>query len=1052
VIAFLNKLLTIALLYLFVFSQLKAQPAYFAHYQVENGLSNNTVQCSLQDNNGFLWFGTKDGLNRFDGYTFKIFRNNSLNEGSIGSNIIRCMHLDSNGTVWVGTERGIYQYNSLKESFIHLTASADREIRSIQTDKKGNIWFIGGLIIYKQNLNTGKFKVYTHVNFEATSLALVNGNIWVSTANGSIERYNETDDIFKGVDLFNHSPPPTSRWVNNIFNAGGEQIFVGTSNQGVKLFNIKTGGYEDILTYNADKTEIFARDFIKKDDYNYWIGTESGIYNYNLTTKKATLLHKQYNNPYSLSDNAIYTFCKDREGGIWVGTYFGGLNYYTQQYTFFEKFFPKVGENSISGNAVREICPDNYGNVWIGTEDGGLNRYVTKTGQFYNYKPLGGAADVASSNIHALLANNNQLLIGMFEHGLDVMDIKTQKVLRHCTVSNSPNLHSNFIYCIYKTQQGLIIVGTSRGLYIYNSKTYQFKLIKEVPDNLFYISIYEDANHTLWVGTYRNGLYYLNLNNKTQGLYLHNENDEHSLSDNHVNKVFEDSNKQLWMATENGLCKFDKATKRFAHYNTFNGLPSNLIYALLEDDKKNLWISTSRGLVCMNLGNYAITTYTKSNGLLSDQFNYNSAYKDKLGNMYFGCVKGLIKFNPTNLVRNTYRASVYLTGFQVNNKEISTSTPQSPLTKSIIYTDHIRLNHTQSSFSVDFSALSFISPQMTEYAYKMDGLDKDWTYLKSNRKVYFTRLASGSYIFNVKARIGNSAWSNHVTRLFIEISPPFWATVYAYLFYILIIASAIYLLVRDYHRKTIEKNKRNIKVLENQKEKEIYEAKIAFFTHVAHEIRTPLTLIRGPLEKVLKKATAIPDAEKNLKIMERNTERLLMLTNQLLDFRKTETHGFSLNFVKTNITSLIKENLLRFSSAIEAKGLNIKFEIHERTFYAYVDAEALNKILSNLLDNALKYAVKNVYLRLETNPDGNHFNIIIKNDGHLIPYEMREKVFERFFRMKEAEQQPGTGIGLPLSRYLAQLHKGDLSLEASEDNLNVFLLTIPIHQDIEFNL
>jgi ligand-binding sensor domain-containing protein/signal transduction histidine kinase len=1032
--------------------RVRAQSISFTHYQVENGLSNNAVLCSLQDKNGFMWFGTKDGLNRFDGYTFKAFRNEAGNSKSIGNNIIYCLYQDRAGQLWVGTDGGIYQYDARTESFSFFKPGKDAEIRDIKEDTRGNLWFITGITLHQYNIKTGKQNVYDHHGLNAVSLAFVNGDLWISTTARLIEKYNPATDKFTPYDVFDHSRPATAYWIQKLSDAGDGNLLIGTSNQGAKLFNTRTKTYRDLITYNADKTEIFVRDFIKMAADEYWIATESGIFTFHVKSGSINRLHKQYNDPYSLTDNAVYTFCKDREGGIWAGTYFGGLNYYARQYTYFEKFFPKVGENALSGNAVREICPDNRGDIWIGTEDGGLNRYNTADGRFSNYKPLGKPSDISTSNIHGLLNNGKELLIGTFEHGLDVMDIKTAKVTHHYTVSTDTTLKSNFFYTLFKIRSGNILAGTSRGLYTYNPDGGKFKLVTAVPPYSFYTCGFEDSKGFIWAGTYRDGLYFYHPKSKLAGNFKYKNQDRNSLSNNKVNRVFESSDGTIWIATENGLCKLNALRTNFTRFHTRNGLPSNVIYSMLEDSHKRLWISTSKGLACMNTSSGAIKTYTKANGLLSDQFNYNSAYKDPQGNMYFGCVKGMIRFNPDTFVNNTFQPPVFVTGLQVNNQDLQINKNQSPLHRSVIFTDTIRLNDNQTSFSIDFAALGFTSPQTASYAYKMTGLDKDWVYLSRNRKVYFTRLSAGTYYFKVKASNNSGLWSKNTASLTIIIDPPFWASPAAWLLYTVILILSVYVIVRNYHRNINEKNRRKIELLENEKEKEIYNAKIAFFTHVAHEIRTPLTLIKGPLEKVMLKVAQFPDVKKNLTIMERNTDRLLSLTNQLLDFRKTETTGFSLNFVKTDISQLIKDVLARFRPVIEQKNLVVKHNLTAVSVYAYVDTEALNKILSNLVDNSLKYALNKIYISLIMKDDQNTFTILIKNDGHLIPLEMKEKVFETFYRMKEAEKQSGTGIGLPLSRYLAELHKGSISLMPSEDNMNIFALVLPIHQDIEFNI
>lgn len=1026
-----------------------AQPYTFTHYQVESGLSNNTVLCSIQDKHGFMWFGTKDGLNRFDGYSFKTFRNEPGNTASIGNNIIYCLSIDHHGNLWVGTDRGVYRYNDYNESFSFLPEGSQSDIRDIKEDGIGNIWFITGNRLNRYNPETQKNVTYNDPRLVAVSLAIADGVLWVATTNHVIERYNAVTNTFTAFDVFAHSGYATSFWIQKLYYAGNGNLFIGASNQGFKLFNTHNNTYRDVLTHNADKTEIFVRDFIHQSDNLFWIATESGLYVYNLRTNETQLLHKQYNDPYSLSDNAIYTFSKDKEGGVWLGTYFGGLNYYARQYTSFQKFFPKMGENSLSGNAVREICADKNGTLWIGTEDAGLNRFDVVTGQFVNYKASGKPTDISASNIHGLLACDDLLLIGTFEHGLDVMQIATGKVTGHYVVAGNSALRSNFFYTLYKTSKGDIIAATSRGLYYFNLKSGQFRLVPGLPLDMFYTSIFEDHNGILWLGTYRDGLYRLDTKTNKARLYQHNDKDTASLCNNKVNMVFEDSRQTLWVATENGLCRLNKDENKFARYNA-DSLPSNVVYTLCEDAKQRLWITTSKGLASMNLAGKQLKVYTRANGLLSDQFNYNSVHRDGDGNIYMGCVKGMIKFNPDRFIANNFQPPVYITGLQVSGHDLAIGTHDSPLKRSISFTDTIRLAYDQSSFSIDFAALSYTSPQTTSYAYMLSGLDKDWNFLSTNRKVYFTRLSPGQYVFRLKASDDNNLWSKNEAKLTILILPPYWASNLAYVIYVLLILIVIYLLVYSYHRRTQQKNQRRMESLENEKEREIYHAKISFFTHVAHEIRTPLTLIAGPMEKVMEKAADLPTVKKNLATMQRNTNRLLTLTNQLLDFSKTETHGFSLSFVRTDIVQLIKDRIMQFKEAAQQKKIQIKFEHPEPHFYAYVDAEAMTKILSNLLDNAVKYTATKVIIQLDVKQ--NDFTILMKNDGNIIPEAMDEKIFESFFRMKEAEKQPGTGIGLPLSRYLAELHKGKLILLPLTDSFNTFALTLPVHQDFEFNL
>jgi ligand-binding sensor domain-containing protein len=367
-----------------------SQPYYFTHYQVENGLSNNAVICSVQDSKGFLWFGTKDGLNRYDGYSFKVFRSEEKKE-SLGNNFIHSLYEDHKGTLWVGTEKGLYAYDPLLEQFHLLKGTENKLIGEITSDKTQNLWFISNFNLSKYNPSSKKIQVYNIDRyFSATSVkSAPDGVIWVSSTTGFLNKYNPQADSFTSYNVFERSKPSVTKWIEKIVCTDDGKILVGTSNEGAKIFDIATASYKNIITHNSDKTELFVRNFIQTSPNEYWIGTESGIYIYNTITNKIINHKKSFSDSYSISDNAVYTFTKDKEGGIWLGTYFGGINYYPKQYTSFTKLTHDGNQNSLSGNVVREVRQDSYGHLWIGTEDAGLNELDLKTGRIKQYKPKG---------------------------------------------------------------------------------------------------------------------------------------------------------------------------------------------------------------------------------------------------------------------------------------------------------------------------------------------------------------------------------------------------------------------------------------------------------------------------------------------------------------------------------------------------------------------------------------------------------------------------------------------------------------------------------------
>jgi ligand-binding sensor domain-containing protein/signal transduction histidine kinase len=1033
-------ILLLLFLALFLIKKINAQPYYFTHYQVEDGLSNNAVLCIMQDHLGFMWFGTRDGLNRFDGLSYKIFRSDLNNKNSIGSNAIMSLSEDSNKKIWVGTEKGLFVFDERTESFTQFKQAGNGSVQSVKVIGD-DVYYITLYTLYKYSKRTNTLKTYS-INKEVTSYNILkDGSLWVTTSAGTIAKYNPSKNSFdKTYDLFNKSGYAVSKWVQSIYEVGDGLLLIGTSNQGLKLFNISTADYKDILTLNSDKTGIIVRDILAVNKDEYWVATQSGIYILNIKTGEYFNLKKSYDDPYSLSDNIVHTLCLDKEGGIWAGTYFGGVNYLPKRSVIFKKYFPKPDANSISGDAVSTMHQDKYGMLWIGTEDAGLNKLDPRTGNFTNYNPQINKHSVSYSNIHGLLVDGDTIWAGTYLHGLDILNKNGKRLHNYNTVNSA--IGSNFICAILKAGNH-IICATDKGMYKYLPQTDNFELIKALPKT-FFLSICEDNKGNIWAGTYGDGVFvYHILTGKVEHFFFSMNHDQ-NIASNIINNIYCSKDSIVWFATEGGLCSYNPGSKKLDIYTSRNGLPSNVICAILEDNKNNLWASTSKGLIRFNPSTKKVKVFSKSQGLLTDQFNYRSACKDGNGNMYFGSVKGMISFNPDSITNNTFVPPIYITGFQVYNKELVIAKDHSPLKQSITFTKKIVLAYNQSSFSIDFAALNFSSPSSIGYAYKLEGLDKTWTYLTTNRKAYFTELAPGNYTFVVKYLDDKTVQENY-TKLSIEILPPFWQTWWAYSLYVVIILLITFFVIRFFIDRSRARNKRRLEKLSYQKEKENYEDKINFFTNVAHEIKTPLTLIKGPMENIMDQIEEVPSIKNSVELMSRNTDRLMHLANQLLDFRKIETSNFQMNFLKTNISVLLCDNYLRFESVIKQKNIEIEFN-YTKDLCAYADEEALSKIFSNLLDNAFKYAEKKVSVNMEyMNAEMTTYKAVFANDGFIIPEENKAQIFDSFYRIKETCNHPGTGIGLTLSRSLAEMHGGTLILDTSKKNRNVFILVLPVH-------
>ncbi|WP_031426764.1 hybrid sensor histidine kinase/response regulator transcription factor [Flavimarina sp. Hel_I_48] len=1026
------------LLMLVTVFEVQGQSHSFHHYRVEDGLSHNSVVSMLQDERGFMWFGTKDGLNRFDGYSYKVFQHKAGDSTSIGSNFIRCLK-EYNHTLWVGTDTGLFKYDKEMESFELIKNTKDQPILDIENDCNGNIWFVAAGNLFKKSLKTGKEEIYKQTGFSFISSSK-SGDIYVSSGE-DVFKYIEANNSLQKIDLqlgVNTNIVITALSVDSVHNT----LYIGTKAQGVLTYSLRNSRTTSLFPKNENP--LFVRNFLRKDKNELWIASESGIYIYDLKSKEFEHLKKNYNDPYAVSDNAIYCLTLDQEEGVWVGTYFGGVNYYSKQYTPIKRYFPRVGENSISGNAVREIKKDNYGNLWIGTEDAGLNQFKSTTETFKNYAPIESNGAFPNYNIHGLLPRGSELWIGTFEHGLDVMDIPSGKIIDHFgTGKDEGGLRSDFILYIFEAENKDIYILTSSGIHKFLENSRTFEVVTGFPEVYHYTYMMEDHKGVLWAGTYWDGLYYFNTKTGEKGFFKYDSKDPHSISTNVINGIYEDSSKNLWITTENGLNLFNPKEQNFNRIGKKDGLPSNVTYSILEDKSKELWISTSSGLVNYDPDSKKMEIFTKSNGLLSDQFNYSSAFKDDSGEMYFGSVNGLIRFNPDTFIKNTYQAPIYITDIQINNKKVQVGEVDSPLDNSILFSKELILNNKQSTFDLQFASLSYTAPKMTKYWYKLEGLNDNWVSLGKNHEVSFTALAPGNYDFKVKALNSHGVWSKNTQSLKIEILPPFFASKTAYFLYFLVFLFLLVFLFRYYHHYTHDKNNHRIMQLENAKEKEIYQAKIEFFTNVAHEIRTPLTLIKGPLEKLLKSTYKSPEIPHNLGIMEKNTSRLLNLVNELLDFRKTEMQHVQLSFVEVSITGLLQDTHVRFSQLVRDKNLRFKLIVPQENVIASVDEEAVKKVLSNLFSNAINYSKKKVKVKLIVK--GSSFQVIIKNDGKLIPTELQQRIFEPFYRVPGEPTKVGTGIGLSLAHSLTELHHGKLYFKATR-KMNTFILEMPVKQ------
>ncbi|MDR2472577.1 MAG: response regulator [Tannerella sp.] len=1014
---------------------------YFTRYGVEDGLPQNTVNCILQDSVGFIWFGTKDGLSRYDGYSFCNFRHDRDDTLSIGNNFIRSLFQNESNVIWIGTDAGVYLYHVDTETFTCFDAkteddiSIEKEVNDIKADKEGNIWFAvdwQGVFKYSE----GKLSFYDLNVVNAWTLCVdYENNIWVGAHGGLLNRYDKANDRFELVA----DGKDTGGDIYTLFQDNYNDIIIGTS-KGIRKLNLSTGKITSVFFKDEDNA-LFIRDIARKSDNELYIGAESGVYICNTENQTVTHIEHDPFDPYSLSDNAVYSLMKDREGGIWTGTYFGGVNYCPPAHTTFRRHYQKNTPASLHGKRIREFQEDRYGALWIGTEDAGLNRYDPKTGTYKSFMPDGTSQSIVYHNIHGLLIDGDNLWVGTFMNGLNVMDVRTQKVIKHYSKSDKYNsLCDNSIMAIFKDDSNRIWFGTIYGLCYYEPENETFIKIEHT-NNLFITCIFQSYDAMMWFGSFNAGVFRYNPRAGEWKNFVHDPANPFSLPHNKIISIFEDGRKNVWFTTEGGgICRYNRDDETFKSYSTKDGLPNDVVYKMLEDNRGRLWLTTNNGLACFNPETGHIKTYTSDDGLLGNQFNYEAGYKSSDGRLFFGCLNGFISFDPLSFTENTCIPPVVITNVKLFNGD--DKAPR--LKKNLNTAKRLDLEYNQSSFSIDFAALSYVAPKKNRYSYKLEGLDTEWSHTVGTHSVSYSNIPSGDYVFHLKGSNNDGLWNDIPILLTVSVHPPFYKSRSAYVLYSVLLLMALLLIVLYLKRRFDRHQKERLQVLENEKNKEVYNSKIAFFNTIAHEIRTPLSLIKGPVEYMLENEISNEDLKENLKVVERNTNRLLDLSNQLLDFRKMEGKGFKINYIRTDINQLVTDIFARFRLSVKQHRRFFELHLPPEPVFADIDHEAFTKIVSNLFTNAIKYADKEIVLILEK-IDDLFLRLTVKSDGTLIPEEMKEMIFEPFFRIGDDSLKAGIGLGLPLARSLAKLHKGSLALDTSSGT-NGFVLQLPVNQ------
>lgn len=1036
-----------------------AFPFRFVHYDVSNRLSSNSVRCILQDGQGYMWFGGDNMLNRFDGSTIKPFKNIAGDSTTIGSNYIRCMYEDAYHRIWVGTDRGIYIYNPENEQFSYFNkTTADgvtiqSYICNIVAEPNGKIWISTteqGAFSY----DCKERKLSQYINYPDTRRSTLNtsgvsviyidreGRVWASSrlAGVGLSCYDAQSDSFEPFEVNAPASLLEDMTAYAIAEDEAGDFWLGTWTGGFCHLDMQSRKLTPYLSPSTPDGAYHIHSLLAYKPEIMLVGSDDGLHYFNTKTKEFTMMTATEFNDKGLSDRFIYPIYKDREGGLWIGTYYGGINYSPPSKGDFKGYSHSKFNNSVNGNIISCFCEDGKGNIWIGSDDGGLNHFDVTTEQFTHYMPIAGRNSLSYHNVHSLCLDDDRLWIGTYSRGLNVMDLKSGRFKLYSANPNDLNsLDNSSVYAIFKDSEQTIWIGTMLGILRYNREQDNFMRVKRTETTTGCIA--EDNRGSIWFATSGKGLYQYVLSQGKWFIHTFSAENVATISGDQVNCLCPDEQGRVWIGTDNGLCYYDYATQSFVRINREFPPVSGIVR-----DNSYLWITTTNGLIYYDIETEATGVFSVNDGLQSEQFNSNAILLASSGKMYLGSINGFNVIDPRTIYENDCIPSVVFTNLQVFNKDVAID-PDGILPKSLGCIDRIALSYKQNVFSIEYAALSYSAPDKNRYKYRLEGFDKAWNDVGNQQKATYTNIPPGNYTFSVIASNDDGVWNLEGRSLSITIHPPFWQTKWAYLFYLLAFLSTLAYIIYMIRKRGERKHQARMRQMQIENEKEIYNAKINFFTLIAHEIRTPVSLIIGPLEKMVRHKEELPEkVQKDLRVIDRNSQRLLSLVNQLLDFRKAEQGAFIIHFSRHNMYELLQNIYVRFVPLTEQKGFGFRMEMEDEAILATVDGEAVTKIVSNLLTNACKYATQQIVLSCKT--EQGYVCISVTDDGQGISEEEKEHIFRPFYQVAQ-NNKPGTGIGLSLVKTLTDAHKGYIEVDSKPDQYTTFTIFLPLeHPDI----
>ena len=1003
---------------------------------ISDGLSNNSVTTIFQDSDGYMWFGTYDGLNRYDGYNFKVFRNRINDKKSLPFNTIYNIEGDLQKNLWIGGSNGLCIYNKTNAVFQAASYVVPNQKPRILKDiihqmraVSDQLFLVAsqnlGLIVFENGSLTGKhvpLKVLgNNISMDSYDAIAIqddkkNARSWVYVRNVGICTFHYASKSLQVVF-------PLLIEVKAMKLASDGKLWLGTD-EGLFLFNTKSG----VLSENYFASKCSVTDILIDKKKEMWITTDGcGIYKVIGTHKKAIPYTGVKENKL-VKSNSIWSLYEDKAGNKWIGTLRGGISMLSNTTKYFKSI--RYNANDPAENFILSFCEDEKNNLWVGTDGAGLKYWARKNNKYINY-----GNKLSSPFITSIVRdNNNEIWLSTWAGGINKIDPKNNSVTQYSCYNPFTKQTEKNIWFVYKDSKANIWASaTNEGsLYVFDRTKNSFALFDKSVTNLQCMT--ETSDGKLWGGNYTS---LFSIEKGTRKI-------TRTIIGNPVRCIHEDKDKNLWLGTqEGGLLLFDRKTKTFKRLTTDDGLPSNTILRLLEDKGGNLWMSTYNGICRFDKKRKTFRNFSVNDGLQSNQFSFNAGIQLASGEFLFGGINGFNIFFPEAIKGFNQENNVLLTDFYVNNQPIEESKAELVSEEKSGQIKEVSLAYDQTTLSLEFVALDYNNADKINYAYFLEGWDEQWNYVGQARKANYSRLPEGRYTFKVKTTNFKGGWNKAVSLINMEVLPPWYRTWWAYSLYLLAGIAGILAYLK--YNKNREELKYKVKIaeLESKKEKEIAEKQSSMFTYISHEFRTPLSLIINPLKKAVQKESVQNGSSgSDLAIAHRNARRLLSLVDQLLLFRKAENDADSLRLSPINVNSLCNEVYQCFVNQAKDKNINYIFNVPDHEIVIIGDYEKIEISLFNLMSNAFKYTPIGGEINLKLEENDHEVMLEISDSGDGIEKKDIEVIFEKFKQINsKVSVGTGFGIGLYIVKYFVDKHKGTVSCESELGKGSIFKLT-----------